>query len=103
MNRKAGQDGLPGLPGVLAIVLNYNGREMTLSTVASLLALDYPALEILVVDNGSSDGSVERLEAAHPRALSCAWARTPDFALATIAVSPAPVAPWFCSSTATPG
>lgn len=56
----------PGLPRVLAIVLNYNGREMTLATVASLLALDYPALGIVVVDNGSTDGSADALAAAYP-------------------------------------
>lgn len=54
-------------PRVLAIVLNYNGREMTLSTVASLLALDYPAIDILVVDNGSTDGSDEAVGAAFPQ------------------------------------
>ena len=44
-------------PRVLGVVLNYNGREITLQTVASLLAGDYPALDLLVVDNGSTDGS----------------------------------------------
>ena len=44
-------------PRVLGIVLNFNGRELTLRTLASLSALDYPALELLVVDNGSTDGS----------------------------------------------
>lgn len=54
-------------PKVLAIVLNYNGRDITISTVASLLALDYPELGILVVDNGSSDGSDAAIAAAFPR------------------------------------
>lgn len=53
-------------PKVLAIVLNYNGRDLTLSTVGSLLALDYPELGILVVDNGSSDGSEAAIAAAFP-------------------------------------
>ena len=58
--------GPAGPPRVLAIVLNYNGREMTLATVASLLALDYPGLGILVVDNGSTDGSDAAVAAAFP-------------------------------------
>ncbi|MEO8196093.1 MAG: glycosyltransferase family 2 protein [Thermoanaerobaculia bacterium] len=58
----------PRQPRVLAIVLNYNGREMTLATVASLLALDYPELGILVVDNGSTDGSDAAVGEAFPAA-----------------------------------
>lgn len=54
-------------PGVLAIVLNYNGRDITLATVGSLLQLDYPRLEIVVVDNGSTDGSDEAIGAAFPQ------------------------------------
>ncbi|MEZ5333538.1 MAG: glycosyltransferase [Thermoanaerobaculia bacterium] len=53
-------------PRVAAVVLNYNGREVTLQTLASLFRLDYPALELVVVDNGSSDGSREAIAAAHP-------------------------------------
>lgn len=66
MNR--GPEPAPGrpTPRVLAIVLNFNGREMTLATVASLLALDYPELGVLVVDNGSTDGSDAAVGAAFP-------------------------------------
>jgi GT2 family glycosyltransferase len=54
-------------PRVLGIVLNYNGRELTLATVASLLAMRDPALELLVVDNGSTDGSDAALAERFPR------------------------------------
>lgn len=54
-------------PTVLAIVLNFNGRELALATVASLLGSDYPNLEVLVVDNGSTDGSDEAIAARFPR------------------------------------
>ncbi len=42
---------------VLGIVLNFDGRDLTLATLESLLAMRHPALDLLVVDNGSSDGS----------------------------------------------
>jgi GT2 family glycosyltransferase len=54
-------------PWVTAIVLNYNGRELTLQTLASLARLDYPELEVVVVDNGSEDGSFEAVEEAFPK------------------------------------
>ena len=53
-------------PRVLAIVLNYNGRDLTLQTLASLAGLDYPELEVVVVDNGSEDGSFAAVEEAFP-------------------------------------
>ncbi len=53
-------------PSVAAIVLNYNGREVTLQALASLSALDYPSLQLVVVDNGSSDGSYEAIARAFP-------------------------------------
>jgi len=53
-------------PRVLGIVLNYDGRDLTLQTTESLLGSDYPALELLVVDNGSSDGSHEAVGQRFP-------------------------------------
>ncbi|MEE9562744.1 MAG: glycosyltransferase family 2 protein [Thermoanaerobaculia bacterium] len=52
---------------VIAIVLNYNGRDLTLQTLASLEELDYPKLEVVVVDNGSEDGSFEAVQEAFPK------------------------------------
>jgi GT2 family glycosyltransferase len=44
---------------VSAIVLNWNGGGFVVQCLESLLEQTYPHLEILVVDNGSSDGSLE--------------------------------------------
>src|SRR5688500_5379740 len=40
-------------PRVLVIVLNWNGADDTLACLASLADLEYPAFDILVIDNGS--------------------------------------------------
>jgi GT2 family glycosyltransferase len=49
-------------PIASAIVLNYNGRGFAIESVRSLLEQDLPGLEVLVVDNGSTDGSAEEIE-----------------------------------------
>ncbi len=54
------------VPGVAAIVLNYNGKDLTLAALPSLLGQDYPVCDVVVVDNGSTDGSVAALSAAFP-------------------------------------
>jgi hypothetical protein len=53
-------------PRVLVIVVHWNGLEYTERCLASLSALDYPAADLLVVDNGSTDGSGETLAARFP-------------------------------------
>jgi GT2 family glycosyltransferase len=45
-----------------AIVLNFNGRGYVEDAVQSLLDQDFPGLEVIVVDNGSSDGSDGEVE-----------------------------------------
>ena len=49
-------------PRVAAVVVAYNGGEALARCVAALRATRYRRLEVLVVDNASSDGSAERLE-----------------------------------------
>ncbi len=49
-------------PIATAIVLNYQGRGLVEDAVASLLEQDLPGLEVMVVDNGSTDGSAEDVE-----------------------------------------
>ncbi|HEY3384050.1 MAG TPA: glycosyltransferase family 2 protein [Vicinamibacterales bacterium] len=46
-------------PLVSAIVVNWNGGEMLLDALASLFAQTWPALEVVLVDNGSTDASVD--------------------------------------------
>jgi len=48
-------------PTVVALILNWNLWELTVECIESLEASDYRHLEILVVDNGSINDSVERI------------------------------------------
>lgn len=57
---------IPGAKRVAIIVLNWNGLADTLACLTSLQQLDYPAYEVIVVDNGSTDHSAEAIRAAHP-------------------------------------
>lgn len=42
---------------VAVIVLNYNGQAYLAECLASLVAQDYPQLDVYIADNGSTDGS----------------------------------------------
>ncbi len=53
-------------PKVVIILLNWNGSTDTLSCLESLEKVDYPNFETLVIDNGSTDTSVEVLRRAYP-------------------------------------
>ena len=51
---------------VSAVVLTYDGRELLEVVLPSLFAQTQPALEVIVVDNGSSDGTADWLRAEWP-------------------------------------
>lgn len=54
------------LPKVSIILVNWMQAALTASCLKSLNQISYPNTEIIVVDNGSCDGSVERLRAEFP-------------------------------------
>jgi len=49
-------------PSVLIVVLNWNSYEETLTAVKSISTMDYQNCRTVVIDNGSTDNSVEELE-----------------------------------------
>lgn len=55
-------------PSVTAIVLSWNGRERTLACLRTLEQVTYRPFSVLVVDNGSVDGSAHAVAAEHPDA-----------------------------------
>lgn len=55
-------------PKVFIIILNYNGKDTIKQCLGSAFQLDYPNLEVVMVDNDSSDGSLELAKEFFPRA-----------------------------------
>ena len=53
-------------PRVACIVLNWNGGADTISCLAALARISYPQMRVIVVDNGSTDDSVEKIREAFP-------------------------------------
>jgi len=52
---------------VQVVVLNYNGRDLLPPCLDALQASDCPDLAIMLVDNASSDGSVDFMRQAYPK------------------------------------
>ncbi|MER3446612.1 MAG: hypothetical protein C4291_07090 [Candidatus Dadabacteria bacterium] len=46
---------------VAIIILNMNKKEDTLKCLESVFRLNYSPYEVIVIDNGSTDGSVETI------------------------------------------
>ena len=53
-------------PRVVCVIVNWNGWQDTMACLDSLRLQDYPNLGVIVVDNGSTNGSSERIRAEHP-------------------------------------
>ncbi|MGA2019607.1 MAG: glycosyltransferase family 2 protein [Candidatus Sulfotelmatobacter sp.] len=53
-------------PQVVCIVLNWNGWKDTLDCLKALEECTYPNLMVVVVDNGSTNDSVDRIRSARP-------------------------------------
>lgn len=55
----------PFLPGVAIVVPAYNESATVASSVRAMLALNYPAFELVVVNDGSTDATLDRLIEAY--------------------------------------
>ena len=56
-----------GTPGLLSIVIpNWNGKKFLAGCLDSLAQQTYSQIELIIVDNGSHDGSVEFLQEKYP-------------------------------------
>jgi GT2 family glycosyltransferase len=53
-------------PKVFIIVLNWNGKHDTMECLKSIHKINYPNFNVIVVDNGSSDDSVETIRDNFP-------------------------------------
>jgi GT2 family glycosyltransferase len=67
-------------PLVSVVIPNWNGRDWLPRCLAALAAQQRPADEVIVVDNGSRDGSVDYLRAEHPAVRVLALATNTGFA-----------------------
>ncbi|MFA6973942.1 MAG: glycosyltransferase family 2 protein [Parcubacteria group bacterium] len=55
-------------PKIFIIILNYNGRDFIKKCLTSVFKVDYPNFEVVVVDNDSSDGSLEEAKNSFSKA-----------------------------------
>jgi GT2 family glycosyltransferase len=67
-------------PAVWCVILNWNGWPDTLECLGALKSCTYPNLNVIVVDNGSTDDSVRQISAAHPSAVLLRSERNLGFA-----------------------
>ncbi len=58
-------------PKVAIILVNLNQEQHTRECIESLRKITYPNAEVILVDNGSADGSGDRLRAAFPTVRYC--------------------------------
>lgn len=54
------------LPRVSVVIVTWNGRGLLERFLPSVLATDYPDLEVVVADNASTDGTADWLATMHP-------------------------------------
>lgn len=65
---------------VSVVVVNFNGRHLLAACLNSLRAQTYPDFEVILVDNGSSDGSLDYVQRAFPQVRIIANATNVGFA-----------------------
>jgi len=51
---------------VIILILSYNGKHLLEDSISSYLANDYPHFKVVIIDNGSTDGTKEWVEKNYP-------------------------------------
>ncbi len=74
---KTGHDPEGGWPGVTLLIPAYNEEGVIATCVGAALAVDYPTLEVLVLDDGSTDGTEAAARAAGAADDRCRVIRDP--------------------------
>jgi GT2 family glycosyltransferase len=69
-------------PRITVVIPNWNGRHWLPECLRALAAQTRPPDEVIIVDNGSDDGSLEYLRAAHPSVRTLVQGRNTGFAYA---------------------
>lgn len=54
-------------PGVTVVILNWNGKHWLEQFLPSVVASTYQGMEVLVVDNGSTDDSIDFVRKTYPQ------------------------------------
>jgi hypothetical protein len=70
----------PQFPLVSVIIVNYNGRAYLDACISSILSQTYPKIEIIFVDNGSSDNSTDYIKDKYPSVVIIACSENYGFA-----------------------
>jgi len=72
---------MPDKPAVSVIIVNYNGRSYLNNCLGALKTQSFADFEVILVDNGSTDGSLEYIEREYPavrvikNTVNCGFAR----------------------------
>ncbi len=69
-------------PEVTVVVLNYNGKKHIKECLGSIFRMNYPQFKVVVVDNASSDGSLDSVRKKYPQVKTVKYDRNHGFAKA---------------------
>lgn len=69
-------------PEVTIAVLNYNGKKHIHRCLDSIFKMDYPRFKVIVIDNASSDGSLDSVKERYPQVEIIKYDRNHGFAKA---------------------
>ena len=51
---------------IKVLILNWNGKDLLKPCLDSVIAIDYPNFSVIVIDNGSTDGSLDMITNNYP-------------------------------------